>query len=369
MRKHLVPASRRLMTICVLMTWLAGCGGSGGNGSSTGGSGGPPPPPSPFDAVDSAMDDAYAAQGEPMGITIYRNGAKVHEKMLGGFSADQRVAIASASKMVSGLVVFRLVDQGLLSLDSTTASVLGWSGANGAITLRQLLSFTSGLDRFAACTSNADITLAECVSAIETAPVTAPPATLFDYGSTHLHVAARMAEVVTGRDWNAIFGQQLRDPLNLPPDLEYYTYPRQSSGTSNPLPAGGLRMTMNEYASVLRLVFDKGAWNGAAFIPEAMFDAQSRQPYPDVVIGNSPAEASGLDFKYGLTAWLECPTPATGCASISSPGAFGFTPWIDREAGYYAILGMEIESRDEVVSWALLLEQQLKPLISHAMAQ
>jgi serine-type D-Ala-D-Ala carboxypeptidase/endopeptidase len=115
---------------------------------------------------------------------------------------------------------------------------------------------------------------------------------------------------------------------------------------------------------VLRLVFDKGQWNGMNLVSPALFDAQARQPYPAVVIGASPAESNGFDMKYGLTAWLECTTPATGCASISSPGAFGFTPWIDREAGYYAILGMETTStQGEIVNWAVALEQQLKPLI------
>ena len=30
-------------------------------------------------------------------------------------------------------------------------------------------------------------------------------------------------------------------------------------------------------------------------------------------------------------AWLECPPPAVNCAVLSSPGAFGFTPWLDRD--------------------------------------
>lgn len=310
------------------------------------------------------MAAAYAAQSVPMGLTVYdRTGAQVHQYMLGGFSADQRVAIASASKMVSGLVIFRLIEQSYLSLDSTTGGVLGWNNAN-TITLRQLLSFTSGLDPRASCTGNAAITLADCVQMISQANVVAAPATRFDYGSTHLQVAARMAEVITGTEWNALFARQLRDLLAIPAEAQYYTFPRQAAGTSNPLVAGGLRMTMNEYARVLRLVFDKGQWNGMNLVSPALFDAQARQPYPAVVIGASPAESNGFDMKYGLTAWLECTTPATGCASISSPGAFGFTPWIDREAGYYAILGMETTStQGEIVNWAVALEQQLKPLI------
>lgn len=344
----------------------SGCGGGGGSDPAP-----PPVAPAPnFTAIDAALNSAYAARNVPIGLSIYdRNGVKVHERVLGGFSSDQRVAIASASKLVSGVVLLRLVDQGLLSLDSTTAQVLGWSGPNGAITLRQLLSFTSGLAPTNACTSNSASTLAACVETISLASTSAPPATRFDYGSTHLQTAARMAEVTTGSTWNAIFAQQLRGPLGLPDSVEYYTFPRQSIGTTNPLVAGGLRMSMNEYARVLRLVFDKGQTAGGPPIASALFDAQARQPYPNVTIGSSPAEANGFDFKYGLTAWLECTTPATGCTSLSSPGAFGFTPWIDRTAGYYAILGMETtDVQGEVVNWALTLEQQLKPMIAQALA-
>jgi serine-type D-Ala-D-Ala carboxypeptidase/endopeptidase len=327
--------------------------------------------PAKFAAVDSAMDAAYATQAVPMGITVFdRDGAKIHEYMVGGFSADQRVAIASASKLVSGVVLFRLIEQNYLSLDATTGAVLGWNAANSTITLRQLLSFTSGLAPGNFCTSNVNITLAACVDTISQAAVDAPPATRFDYGSTHLHVAARMAEVVTGSTWNAIFAQQLRDPLGISADAQYYTFPRQASGTQNPLPAGGLRMTVNEYARVLQLVFDKGQWDGAQLASAALFDQQGRQPYPNVIIGNSPAAANGFDTKYGLTAWLECATPATGCNSISSPGAFGFTPWIDRDAGYYAILGTETTStQGELVNWALTLKEQLRPLIVQGLGQ
>lgn len=357
---------RAIHSTCLLLAaLLAGCGGgdSGGDPSPA-----PMPPIADFSAVNRAMDAAYATQRVPMAISVFdRSGNKVHEYTLGGFSPGQRVAIASASKLVSGVVLFRLIDEGYLSLDSTTGAVLGWSGPNASITLRQLLSFTSGLDPRQPCTGSADTTLAACVQLISEAEVSAPPATRYDYGSTHLHVAARMAEVITGSTWNEIFAQQLSEPLGIAAEAQYYTFPRQAIGTTNPLVAGGLRMTMNEYARVLRVVFDKGQWQGMTLAPAALFDEQGRQPYPDVVIGASPAEANGFDMKYGLTAWLECPTPATGCARLSSAGAFGFTPWIDREAGYYAMLGMETAStQDGVVNWALELEQQLQPLIAGA---
>jgi D-alanyl-D-alanine-carboxypeptidase/D-alanyl-D-alanine-endopeptidase len=352
--------------VCALaLAFLAACGGGGGDDNPP-----PPPPPDPFAEVDRAANAAFAAQGiSGMGLAIYdAQGVKRFEKMYGAFSADQRVAIASASKMVSGLTILRLVDQGFLSLDSTTGAVLGWTGPQAGITLRQLLSFTSGLPNEVGCTYQTLVVLADCVDTISMLPLAAEPGTRYDYGSTHLHVAARMAEVVTGASWASIFETQLKAPLGLGPDVLYYSAPRQALGTTNPLIAGGMRATMNEYARVLRLVFDRGTVAGQRLISDALFTEQGTEPYPNAVIGNSPAQSNGFGFHYGLTAWLECPPPASDCDMLSSPGAFGFTPWVDRDGGYYAIIGMEIDnSQTGIVNFSVALAQQLKPLIREAL--
>jgi CubicO group peptidase (beta-lactamase class C family) len=359
----------RLLRIALLVCacgWLTACGG---------GEDAVPPPtdlsPDAFADVDRAASAAFAAQGiSGMGLAIYdANGVKRFERMYGSFNPDQRVAIASSSKTVAGLVILRLIDQGFLTLDSTTGAVLGWTGPQAAITLRQLLSFTSGLEREVPCTLSVAMDLGDCVVSISQQPLVAAPGTRFDYGSTHLHVAARMAEVVTGQSWANIFTTQLKTPLGLSsPDLVWYTAPRQSLGTTNPLIAGGLRATMNEYARILALDFNRGVYQGNTLIGNDLFAAQATEPYPNAVIGNSPFANAGLDFHYGLAAWLECPPPANNCAVLSSPGAFGFTPWFDRDGGYYAILGMEVtESQSGIVAFAVNLEQDLKPLIRSAL--
>jgi D-alanyl-D-alanine-carboxypeptidase/D-alanyl-D-alanine-endopeptidase len=330
-----------------------------------------PPVEGAFAAVDEAARTMVQTQPIPgLGVAIYgRDGTKLFERMYGSFAPDRRVAIASASKLVSGVVLLRLVDQGLLSLDSTTGQVLGWTGEAGSIQLRHLLSFTSGLPPEQLCTYLPDTTLADCVEQIRQGGLQAAPGTRFDYGSTHLHVAGRMAEVGAGQPWNDIFAAQLRAPLGLPDDLVYYASPLQAAGTGNPLVAGGLRLSMNEYEPLLHLVFDQGRRQGQQLLDEALFSQQAVEPFPDVVVGRSPAAVIG--FRYGLAAWLECSTPASGCSTISSPGAFGFTPWVDREAGYYAIIGMEVTDRqasDEIANFGVALAQQIKPLIPAALA-
>jgi D-alanyl-D-alanine-carboxypeptidase/D-alanyl-D-alanine-endopeptidase len=147
----------------------------------------------------------------------------------------------------------------------------------------------------------------------------------------------------------------------LGPEALYYSAPRQSVGTSNPLIAGGLRATMDEYARVLQLEFNRGTFAGNRLISDALFTTQGTEPFPNAVIGNSPFESIGLDFHYGLTAWLECQPPAANCDVLSSPGAFGFTPWVDRKGGYYAMIAMEVDdSQTSIVEFSVELAQQLK---------
>jgi len=318
--------------------------------------------------VEALLVSSAAGAGvADIGLSIWdANDARVFERMLGALTPDTRMAVASASKMVSGLVLFDVIAHGRLTLDSTTGQVLGWTGTNATITLRQLLSFTSGLAPEAACTLNPLTTLAACVDTIRDSDVLAAPGTRFDYGSTHLHVAARMAEVATGMSWADLFTEAIATPLGLGNELIYYTFPKQALGKINPLIAGGLRTTVNEYADILGLVFHRGSFRGLTVGTPALFDEQNREPYPHAVIGNTPIGALGLPYHYGLTAWLMCATPSTGCDELSSPGAFGFTPWLDRQAGYYAILSMELDRNETdsgVVDFAVSLQQALEPLI------
>jgi len=324
---------------------------------------------SAFGAVEALLVQRAAQAGvTSLGLAIWdARDERVYERMLGDFTGDTRVAVASASKLVSGLVLFDVVRRGLLSLDATTGDVLGWTAPNAAITLRHLLSFTSGLPPDATCTANPLTTLAACAATLEAATPVAAPGAHFDYGSTHLLVAGAMAEQATGQRWNDLYAQTLAAPLGLPAYVTYYTAPRQSIGLANPLLAGGLRASMNDYHHFLAIEFHEGTYGALNIGTPALFDEQAKEPFPDAVVGSSPLPA----FRYGFTSWLECDTPETGCQLLASPGAFGFTPWFDRAAGYYAILGMELASTgsDEgVVAFAVTLQRDLQPLIAAALA-
>ncbi|MCU0775967.1 MAG: beta-lactamase family protein [Ideonella sp.] len=259
--------------------------------------------------MSQAVDAAFATNATPgLAVVVHApDGQLLYSRVLGDFALDRNIAVASGSKMVSGVVLLRLVDQGLLSLDSTTGAVLGWTGPQAAITLRHLLSFTSGLPVSLRagddCTLDRAITLAQCAADLSARALVAAPGSRFDYGSAHLTVAARMAEVVTGTAWAQIVAQQLGQPLGWSPQVLFYTAPRQQAGTTNPLVAGGLRITTQEYARLLGVVHNRGTHQGQRLVSTALVDQMGVDPYPAASTGTSPYTRFGLVREYGLTAW------------------------------------------------------------------
>ena len=325
----------------------------------------------PWQAVDQALQRRFADRphGKPegFGLTIYdRQDHLVFSRMYGDFAAERVVAVASASKLISGALIFEAMrrSEGKLTLDSTTGEILGWKGVVGTITLRHLLSFTSGLPEDRALVMAPGKTLAEAVTPLADATPDEPPGVGFAYGSVHLQVAARMVEVVTGKSWNALFHEWITTPLHLPDTVAYYTFPRQSIGTTNPLIAGGLRASMAQYAAILGVIFHDGSGPAGMTLgtPE-LFSAAAREPFT-VKIERSPMQLQGYSYLYGLTCWLETTTPRQGSQVVSSAGAFGFVPWIDRATGYYAVFGMEMV---DGARFSFPIEQEVEPLIRNAL--
>lgn len=325
-----------------------------------------------FSALQERLERALAENPDEvpgMGLVVFnQDDERVFEASVGSFDFDERLAVASASKLISGLVLMHTVNEGTLSLQSTTGQILGWQGPRkSSITLDHLGAFVSGLVADPPCALRPNMTLETCVDEIAMLTLQSNPGNAFAYGSGHLHTAGRMAEVATGKGWNALAQDGLFASLGLnAAELEYTTLPQLGVGRSNPLVAGGLQATTNEYAMLLRLLFHKGKVGDNQLIDASLIERFGANPYAEATIAYSPMADAGLNFGYSFGAWLDCEDAAASCGVISSTGTFGFSPWVDWDKGYYAILAMEAP-QSGAGAYSAVVVQELKALLEVAL--
>ena len=142
---------------------------------------------------------------------------------------DTRFKVASITKLFTSALVLDLVEEGKLRLDAPFGTYLPDYPGPGAdrITLRQLLSHTSGLRQFDTVASfeeavargipqyqkpanSADL-LAMCCSGA----VVAKPGERFDYNNADYIVLGRIIERATGRTFEAVLKDRILTPLKL----------------------------------------------------------------------------------------------------------------------------------------------------------
>jgi CubicO group peptidase (beta-lactamase class C family) len=265
----------------------------------------------------------------------------------GDFDPRQTLAVASASKWVTGAVLMAMASDGVLQPTDTTGKWLGWRGTAGTITLQHLLSFTSGLNQRVLCLGDHRSSLERCTNQVYNASRNVQPQRFFDYGGTHMTVAGRIAEVASKKTWDQLFETYLRQPLGLSPDTRYGggTVANRrilTMATHNPRLDGGLRISTNDYGIFLRMIYNNGKVGDRQVIrPELVALMERSQFSPRTQVRFSPAAGYPYKMEYGLGNWVECPEGRCDRGINSSLGAFGFFPWIDRQKGYYGVLAME----------------------------
>ncbi|MGD9599702.1 MAG: hypothetical protein AB7V24_14870, partial [Steroidobacteraceae bacterium] len=101
---------------------------------------------------------------------------------------------------------------------------------------------------------------------------------------------------------------------------------------NQPLLAGGINATANDYAPLLRAIVGGRLAMRDALGTHAVC-AWSIGPGCDAV--QSPAVS--VQWHYSIAHWVE-DDPTTGDGAFSSPGAFGFYPWVDASKRYYGVI-------------------------------
>ena len=274
-------------------------------------------------------------------------------------TADDPVRVASISKLVVGVGVMRLVEQGRLDLDEDVSGRLGWNLRNPAfpdrpITLRQLLSHTSSVrdyeDQYA-------IPLGDTVQA-NMAPRTSwdskhgPGDGFFTYSNLNFPIVASIVERVTGERFDLWMRREVIEPMKLDacynwptcsdakvaravvltqggkavrddlagkrPDCPVFVdkgscdLGRWKLGENGALfaPQGGLRISMNDLARVGRMLLDGGTLDGVRILSPKSVEAMLSPVWR--FDGRNGDTDKGFYCAYGLAVQL-IPTGTQGC--------------------------------------------------------
>jgi CubicO group peptidase (beta-lactamase class C family) len=130
--------------------------------------------------------------------------------------------IGSTTKSLTGTAVMRLVEAGKLDLDAPVKSYIPWltfseAGAVDGVTLRMLLSHTSGLPTEDEHSGWRDPSGLETYvrEMIPQFPLVAPPGKVFSYSGAGICLAGYIAEVVSSKNYAQLMQELVFDPLEM----------------------------------------------------------------------------------------------------------------------------------------------------------
>ncbi len=144
---------------------------------------------------------------------------------IGGDTAvtpDTPFVIGSISKSFTALAVMQLVEAGQVELDTAVAHYLAGFASHpaGAITIRQLLSHTSGYSTMQGNASHPDATgandeLARGVDQLAAVTPAYRPATKWEYSNANYEILGRVVEVVSGQGYGSYLAANVLEPLGM----------------------------------------------------------------------------------------------------------------------------------------------------------
>ncbi|MEV0678706.1 serine hydrolase domain-containing protein [Actinosynnema sp. NPDC050436] len=160
---------------------------------------------------------ATAPDAEPVAVAYGTANPDTRSPM----TATTLVQVGSTTKVYTAALAMALVDDGLADLDAPVRTHLpdlrlGDRVAERTITLRHLMSMSSGLDNGPyADTGVGDDCVRRYVDLLDGLPQHFPPGTGFGYSNASTVVTGAVVEVLTGRTWDDALRARLLDPVGL----------------------------------------------------------------------------------------------------------------------------------------------------------
>ncbi|MEU7528506.1 serine hydrolase domain-containing protein [Saccharothrix sp. NPDC042600] len=208
-------------------------------------------------AVTLLVHDGVVATHETAGWAVRyadATGTELPEADRVPMTPDTIFDLASISKLFTSIVVMRLQERDLLDLDAPVARYLPEFGVNGkdAITVRQLLTHTSGLEPWLPLWSRYPDVATRIKAVMDVAPKN-KPGTVYTYSDLNLITLGVLSERLSGKKLDVLVREGITGPLQLD-DTGY-----------NPPAAKLDRIAATEFQTgrglVRGVVHDENAWS------------------------------------------------------------------------------------------------------------
>ena len=244
----------------------------------------------PERSIDDVIDAEMPASGVPglayavvAGDDIGPVGARgvVERGTDDAVTPDTPFVIGSISKSFTALAVMQLVEAGEIDLDGEVSQYLDEFAGQpaGDVTIRQLLSHTSGFSTLQGNASHADATggqdpLAARVDEVAQLTPAYEPGERWEYSNTNYQVLGRLIEVVSGQDYQTYVTATILEPVGMDDSFvaDGEAYPSMATGhrpwfgTKRPLPGkttdratapqGGVIASANDVALYMRMMMN-----------------------------------------------------------------------------------------------------------------
>lgn len=307
---------------------LAGCGGSGGMATTA-----PTPPPPPPPPPPSGPSPSLAVRKAAIEATVVSNARCASIGSIYWEVGDSSGALDSGRVDKSGPSVLGTTRMPIASASKWLYSTYYVQRANGNLSSDDIkfLNFRSGHTNLAeppGCDNTQNETVSSCLAHTNSNGTNFgahDPSTdgFFFYNGGHMQVHA--TNLGLGTLNNAGLAAELKKQLGDDVDISY----------TQPQLAGGVFTAPQEYAKVLRkIVAGTLLMNGKLGTSPVCTNTDLVNACPTAKNTPSP---SGEQWHYAVGHWVE-DDPIVGDGAFSSPGAFGFYPWIDKTKTYYGIV-------------------------------
>jgi CubicO group peptidase (beta-lactamase class C family) len=332
-----------------------------------------------LDSIPAQMRDVIKANEVPGAVTVVATRDSVLRMDAQGWAdpehksfmrVDSIFWIASMSKPITASAVLMLMEEGKLSLDDPISKYIpelgGLKTVDGKIqriTLRHLLTHTSGMGEATDDEAKTARTLSDLVPAFASKPLAFEPGSQWKYCQSGILTLGRVVEIVSGLPFEVFLQKRIFDPLGMKDTTFYlseaqmprWVIPAKREGEQllpaeiallyghppswrdhYPASNSGLFSTASDYTRFAQMLLNGGVLDGRRYLTADSVRMMSTVQTGDLVTGFTPGNGWGLGVcivrqPQGVTEML---SPGT----FGHGGVYGTQAWIDMKRGIVLIM-------------------------------